>query len=195
MVAEDHMLVASRALRKTGGFTLIELLVTVSVLAILTALAAPSFANLINSNRLAGAANDVVVALQLARMEAIRRGESIVVCPSADGTTCSGNNWSRLVVRPTGTPGAVIRDVVLGNSGLSIKPSGNVQSQNAIRFSPDGFAWVGSHRQGALSVCSTRLPTAANTRDIRVAVSRVSVSKRNGGGNCSRPEDEKPWKK
>lgn len=181
--------------RRLRGFTLIELMVTLAVLAILAALAAPSFSNLINSNRLIGAANDVVAGLQLARLEAVRRGQSVVVCPSTDGSSCAGSDWSRMIVfsdrngnRQVDAPAdVVIRDIVLAGSGLVIKASPNVTAQNWIRFSPDGFAWVGNQRQGGLGVCSSKLPPERNTRDVHVAVSRVSVSERAGTSDCAAP--------
>ena len=56
------------------GFTLIELMVTLTVLAIVLSLAAPSFASLLASNRMSTQTNEFIVALNLARSEAVRRG-------------------------------------------------------------------------------------------------------------------------
>ncbi|MBK1723738.1 GspH/FimT family pseudopilin [Thiocystis violacea] len=66
------------------GFTLIELLVTISVLAILVALAAPGFENIMTNNRVTGATNELSAALNLARSEAIKRGRTVTVCKSSD---------------------------------------------------------------------------------------------------------------
>src|SRR3546814_19233482 len=81
--------VRSLGRRTGGGFTLIELMVTISVLAILMMLAVPSFTSIINSNRLTAQSNEVVAALQLARMEAIKQNRRAIVCRSATGTTCA----------------------------------------------------------------------------------------------------------
>jgi type IV fimbrial biogenesis protein FimT len=71
------------------GFTLIELMITVLVGVILVSLAIPSFETVFNSGRITGQANEFVATLQLARMEAIRRNAHVVVCPSANGTSCA----------------------------------------------------------------------------------------------------------
>jgi len=176
---------------------MVELMVTVAVLAILVTLAAPSFANLINSNRLVGAANDIVAALQVARMEAIRRGQSVVICPSTDGASCAGANWSRMIVfsdrngnRAVNAPqDVVLRDITLTAAGMQVVPSNSVSGSGWIRFSADGLAWVGANRSGAISVCSDRLPDARNTRDVRIVTSRVSVTTRNGSAACTAPSD------
>ena len=56
------------------GFTVIELMVTVSILAVLMALAAPSFTLLIDRWRVRAATNAMTETLYLARSEAIKRG-------------------------------------------------------------------------------------------------------------------------
>src|SRR5687768_5278862 len=62
------------------GFTLIELMITIGVLAVLVMLAIPSFTTVINNNRLAANANELIASLQLARTEAVRRNTRITVC-------------------------------------------------------------------------------------------------------------------
>jgi type IV fimbrial biogenesis protein FimT len=61
------------------GFTLIELMITLTVLAIVLALAAPSFASLLASNRMSTQTNEFIVALNLARSEAVRRGQPVTL--------------------------------------------------------------------------------------------------------------------
>jgi len=81
-------------MRGHSGFTLIELLVTLAVAAILIAAATPSLGAFFRTNRVAGATNDVVLSLQLARAEAARRGRPVSICRSTDGATCAAaGDW------------------------------------------------------------------------------------------------------
>lgn len=74
------------------GFTLVELLVTLAVGAILLAIAIPGYAFLANTNKLAAVTNELVVALQLARSEAVKRGQRVTVCKSANASSSSCSN-------------------------------------------------------------------------------------------------------
>jgi type IV fimbrial biogenesis protein FimT len=82
-------------MKRQQGVTLIEMLATIAVIAILGAFAAPSFRNLtLNSERTA-TVNSFFHALFLARSEAIKRGEVVTVCKSADGSTClNSGEWT-----------------------------------------------------------------------------------------------------
>src|SRR6202011_2150767 len=60
--------------RRQRGFTLIELLVTITVLVILSSIAATSYSTSVNNNRLYASQNEFVAYLALARSEAARRG-------------------------------------------------------------------------------------------------------------------------
>lgn len=75
------------------GFTLLELMVTVSIAAILLALALPSFQSSMRSNRVATATNELLASLALARSEAVRNTRGAGLCTSADGASCGGG-WN-----------------------------------------------------------------------------------------------------
>lgn len=79
--------------RRQRGFTVIELVITLSIAAVLAAIAAPSMRDYIRNGRLTSASNDLLRAYQVARTEAIKRQQNIVVCatdtPNDPNATCS----------------------------------------------------------------------------------------------------------
>jgi len=84
----------TRSVKPQSGFTLVELMVTLSVLAILAAVALPSFQDTIRLNRVSTENNELIAALNLARTEAIKTRSFAELCASADGTAC-GVDWSQ----------------------------------------------------------------------------------------------------
>ncbi|MEE9493049.1 MAG: GspH/FimT family pseudopilin [Gammaproteobacteria bacterium] len=82
-------------MKKHYGFTLIELMITIAIAAIVMTIAVPSFNTTIQNNRITTQTNDLISAINLARMEAIHRGANVSLCASSDQATCSGtNDWS-----------------------------------------------------------------------------------------------------
>lgn len=79
------------------GFTLIELLVATVVVAVTATLAPPSYRALIEQAELMQQIYAFDAALNLARSEAVKRGGTVTVCPSAspDPATaqCTGSQW------------------------------------------------------------------------------------------------------
>lgn len=84
-------------MRIQGGLSLVEVLITLALAGLLLTFAVPSFQSLqarrARDAALAALTNDFA----LARSEAVKRGHSVTVCPSGDGTQClaatSTNGW------------------------------------------------------------------------------------------------------
>jgi type IV fimbrial biogenesis protein FimT len=78
------------------GFSLVELLVTITLLAIVTSLAAPSFKRTIQSGRISSGVNTFLADMRFARSEAIKRGGNVVMCrsdaPEAANPVCGAGN-------------------------------------------------------------------------------------------------------
>lgn len=80
------------------GFTAVELMVVIAIMAVLAALAAPSFQPLIEKWRVNDAREAMTSTLFLARSEAIKRGGNVVLQKTALGADCphasTTENWA-----------------------------------------------------------------------------------------------------
>ena len=76
--------------KHTLGLTLVELVITIAVAGILAGLAIPSFRDMIQNNRMASHANELVSSLNLARSEAVKRGTKVKIIATGNSST---NEW------------------------------------------------------------------------------------------------------
>ncbi|WP_458069224.1 GspH/FimT family pseudopilin [Rhodanobacter sp. BL-MT-08] len=133
--------------RFVRGFTLTELMVTLTVLVILVAIAIPSFSRLILSNRLTTTANDMVGAINSARMEAVKRNAATQFCGSSTalnttdtlGTAC-GTQTGAVYLLLTGTSPATATTVLAPVSGLTGSIQVSSAGAAALRFNGSGLA-------------------------------------------------------
>ena len=79
---------------RVRGFTLFELIVTIVIVAVLAAIALPSFGPQLRGNRVTNESNDLLSAINMARTEAVSRAAPVSVCASTDGATCAGTATS-----------------------------------------------------------------------------------------------------
>jgi type IV fimbrial biogenesis protein FimT len=84
--------------RRNFGYTMLELVMVISIVAILATIAMPGFKYVTTSNRIAGEVNGLLGDMQFARSEAVKEGQTVTVCISADLASCAGNaaggNWA-----------------------------------------------------------------------------------------------------
>jgi type IV fimbrial biogenesis protein FimT len=162
------------------GFTLVELMITVAVFAIVAAIAAPAMQAMVAASRLNGATSELVTTLQLARSEAIRRNASVLVCASADGTTCSGSgDWSRWIVTGPDNASGTIDTIRDRSANAELRLSG---PGAGITFNPSGLI----RAQQGLTVCAPTTKVTDNQRVITILISGVvSYAKSGSAGVCS----------
>lgn len=101
-----------KTLRQAGvrGFTMIELMITISIVAILAAMAVPSVDGILLSSRLTSSANSFLASALLARSEAIKRNTVVRLCRSANRTSCAtSGSWEQgwIVFKDTNGNGVV----------------------------------------------------------------------------------------
>lgn len=172
------------------------------IIGILGAVAYPSFRFLTNSARVTNPANEVLGALQQARMEAIRRGQRTVVCGSANANSATpscdaaGGGWTGWVafVDANGNSnldtGEVVLKVGVINAPAVLTPSAAISGTNRIIFRPDGLARAatGALLAAKLGVCVATTQPADNARDVQISSgSRMGIARRNGAGLCAAP--------
>lgn len=82
-------------MHRDKGFTLVELMIALGLMAVLTAMALPSFDRLVRSNVADKFRDDLYSDLVLARSEALSRGRPVVICsttdPTVDSPDCNGD--------------------------------------------------------------------------------------------------------
>lgn len=199
-----------------SGFTLIELIVTMVVLAILVTMAVPAFTSIINNNRLTSNANEMLTALQSARMEAVRRNQRVVVCrplttavittDAATACDTTAGAWGGWLVFTDGgglvAPNGIIDDADLIISRgtfadpVQLIPSAAISLANArIHFRSDGLLYSDPANNPTLlnaqfAFCIVTTEPLENTRLITIGSgSRMSISRVDGGGLCNAPLD------
>ena len=79
-------------MRRLGGFTLWELLCTLGVAAVALTTGVPTFRTFLLDSRLTADVNGWILAVQLARSEAAKRGRPVIVCNTDDTRRCGATN-------------------------------------------------------------------------------------------------------
>ncbi|HRO79852.1 MAG TPA: GspH/FimT family pseudopilin [Alicycliphilus denitrificans] len=137
------------------GFTAIELMVVVSIVAILAALAAPSFTPLIERWRVRQAVEGLQSSLYYARSEAIKRGGNVVVeklpnntsCTTASGTNDWGCGWQVLACSSINSSGNCVDPEVLQHfdtpSKLAVTRTSGGKNIKLNRWGLVDGTWIG----------------------------------------------------
>jgi len=78
--------------KPTQGFTLIELIISLSIIAILTAYAIPSYQQFKQNQTMTHEINRLVATINYARTQSITISKHVILCPSVSFNACDGDS-------------------------------------------------------------------------------------------------------
>lgn len=126
-----------------GGFTAVELMVTLAVVAVLVALAAPAFQNLIATQRIKSVASALNESLWVARSEALKRNDKVSFSfPNSGGGTVVGD-WKvtqssdgsgTAIIQQMGSPAVTSTTSSGGNLLFTFNSSGRLTAPTAASW-------------------------------------------------------------
>lgn len=146
------------------GVTLIELMVVIAIVAILAGVAVPSFSQLIADTSLSSQANGFMADARFARSEALKRGVTVMMCPSANpmdtGPACSTDReWKLgwiLFIDANASSTYDLTELVLRRQDALPSIASATSTATALRFNSEGRVPGGS---------GNLLFTSSNTSD------------------------------
>jgi type IV fimbrial biogenesis protein FimT len=145
---------------KIKAFTIIELMITLSIAAILASLAAPSFKEIIQNNRMTTQYNELLSSLSLTRSETIKRETRVTICQSSTGNSCGADSssWhSGWVVFVDDDDDNAIDDdeeIIRIHGVLSGDNTLTFGARKWVAYKSDGLAVGGSN--GTFTLCDNR---------------------------------------
>jgi type IV fimbrial biogenesis protein FimT len=143
---------------------MIELVVTLTIGAILVAVGVPSLSTFIQDQRLTTQANSLVLSLNFARSEAIKRdlAAGVQMCVSSGGATCSGGSghWEAgwIVPDPTNAGNPPLQGVPAVGANTIVEAN----ALTAVVFQPNGTVVA----QASFRVCDSRGASKARAVDV-----------------------------
>lgn len=148
------------------GMSLIELMTGVVILAILMAAATPSFTAWVQNSKIRTAAESVQNGLQLARVEAVRRNESVFFVLDA------GSGW---VIRSVATPNPPIQSRSGAEGGASVTILTTPVAATSVTFNGLGRIIANADGSASLTNIEVAVPTSvlpvSQMRKLQVSVS------------------------
>jgi type IV fimbrial biogenesis protein FimT len=166
------------AIRRLQAFTLLELMIALALAGIVGALAVPAFGTWLAAQQVQGRAEALLYALDLARSEAIRRGDRVDVCPG-DGACTAGalpweGGWAVVADARRDTSSAIARERT-APPGVTIR--GNRPVADYVSYTGAGRArrFDGALQMGTFTVCRTG-PRARQVLHANSGRARIELS-------------------
>lgn len=150
------------------GFTLPEAVTAAAIAGVLLSLATPALRSLALKNHMTTEVNVLMAVLNSTRGEAIKRGSTVTVCTSLNGTNCSDDSGWRegwivfadLNKNHVLDDGETVIRVQQGWQGpLALRYGGPKESYSYLTYYPEGYA----RPNATFTFCDSRGPAKAKT--------------------------------
>ncbi len=152
------------------GMSHVELMIAVALVAVISATAVPGVSDMMERNKLNGTRHQLLTDFNFARNTAVDQYRRVVICPSNDQQTCSGDaNWNRgwIIFQDFDTDRQhQAREPLLRVATLDKNIDVSSGKRSSFRFYPDGTA-PGS--TGSLFLCAKGEPEMGH----RLVISNV----------------------
>lgn len=176
-----------------AGFTLLEITVTLAAAVITLGIGVPVIGNIIAANRVVSQVNALRGALYIARSEAIRRNQQVILCKSSDGQKCTKRaSWSQGWIvfedanqnksRDSDESLILAHGALLNGHTLDYRGFG---SHHYVIYRPTGFTQM----NGTFILCAPNSPGRSRAL-ILIKTGRVRLSKTRADGSpldCGAP--------
>ena len=168
-------------MKKNSGFTLLELIVTLTIVSLVMAIGVPSLRDFIKNDRLSTQINTLVGHLALARSEAVKRHQPVVVCASSNQASCQSNDWKDGWIVFADVDASA--DVSAGDEILRVQQSLdgdstlNSTAGAIVIYDARGFA---PNSAGSFSLCDDRGATHLKS----ITISNTGRVRQGGSSSC-----------
>jgi type IV fimbrial biogenesis protein FimT len=146
------------SVRKSAGFSIVELMIAVVIMAILMALALPSFRTWMQNIQIRNAGGAITNGMQKARGEAVARNTNVSFVLGTD------SSWTVSVVNPASIIESRPSAETSGNVTVSVLPAG------ATTVTFNNFGVLVANGDGSASITLIDLTAAGASRDMRVTI-------------------------
>lgn len=149
------------AIKKPAGYTTVELIIVVLMVAILSSFAVPSYSSFVSNQHKTTALSSFQHSVILARTEASKSQQKVILCPSVDGEKCNNQSsdftygWILFINKDNDYP--IVRDSneqLLQSIKLKKSDFELISNRNTFTFRPTGRR----NTNGTVMLCPNIFP-------------------------------------